>query len=191
MTSWLQRPNLVLLVIAVFALAAITGNYVYRLQLQHQKQGESEPGASASAIIGQYRPAFAFPDALGLSHETREWDGRVLVVNFWATWCKPCVREMPAFVELQKQYAEHGVQFIGVALDTVPEVDGFFKKLGLTLNYPSLIGGTDAIAVAEAYGNNIGILPYTVMVDRTGKIAYAQFGELTRDSAEQMILNLL
>jgi thiol-disulfide isomerase/thioredoxin len=191
MSSWLQRPNLVLLVIAAFALAAVAGNYVYRLQLQHQKQEESDPSPLASAVIGQYRPDFSFPDALGLSHETREWDGRVLVVNFWATWCKPCVREMPSLVDLQKQYAEHGVQFIGVALDTAPEVDDFFMTLGLALNYPSLIGGTDAIAVAEAYGNSIGILPYTVMVDRSGKIAYAQFGELTRDSAEQMILNLL
>jgi peroxiredoxin len=83
------------------------------------------------------------------------------------------------------------VQFIGIALDTAPQVEAFFKKLHLTANYPSLIGGTDAIAVAEAYGDEVGILPYTVVLDKTGRIAYTQFGELTRDSAEQMILTLL
>lgn len=191
MAGWLQRPNFVLLVIAVFAAGAVTANYFYRQQHRHQPQEVPEPGTPAAAVIGQFRPDFALPDALGLSHEVREWDGRVLVINFWATWCKPCVREMPGFVELQKQYAEHGVQFVGIALDTVPQVDAFFGKLGLALNYPSLIGGTNAIAVAEAYGNNIGILPYTVLVDKTGKIAYVQYGELTRDTAEQMILNLL
>jgi thiol-disulfide isomerase/thioredoxin len=188
MAGWLQRPNLVLLAVVMLAVAAVTANYFYREQRQH---AEPDPGALASAVIGQPRPAFTLPDALGLSHDVREWDGHVLVVNFWATWCKPCVREMPAFVELQRQYAEHGVQFVGIALDTVPQVDAFFSRLGLVLNYPSLIGGTNAIAVAEAYGNSIGILPYTVLVDRAGNIAYVQYGELTRDTAEQMILNML
>lgn len=188
MAGWLQRPNLVLLVIAVFAVLAVAANFFYRQQRQEEVP---DPHASANAIIGQPRPGFVLPDALGLSHDVQEWDGRVLVVNFWATWCKPCVREMPAFVELQRQYAGHGLQFVGVALDTVPQVDAFFDKLGLELNYPSLIGGTNAIAVAESYGNNIGILPYTVVVDKAGRIAYVQYGELTRDTAEQMILNLL
>ncbi len=85
----------------------------------------------------------------------------------------------------------NGVQFVGIALDTDSQVEAFFDRLGLALNYPSLIGGTNAIAVAEAYGNTIGILPYTVVVDKAGRIAYVQYGELTRDSAEQMILNLL
>lgn len=188
MAGWLQRPNLVLLLIAVCAVVAVAANYVYR---QQRQQAAPEPASSVNAILGQPRPGFVLPDALGLSHDVRAWDGRVLVVNFWATWCKPCVREMPAFVDLQRQYAEHGVQFVGIALDTLPQVEAFFSRLGLTLNYPSLIGGTNAIAVAEAYGNHIGILPYTVLVDRSGNIAYVQYGELTRDTAEQMILNLL
>lgn len=189
MAGWSRRPNLILLSIALFALVAVAANYLYRQQLRHESQ--EPPAVSTAAILGQSRPDFTLPDVLGLSHAVGEWDGRVLVVNFWATWCKPCVREIPAFIELQRQYAGHGVQFVGIALDTVPQVKAFFGKLGLELNYPSLIGGTNAIAVAEAYGNSIGILPYTVLVDRSGKIAYVQYGELTRDSAEQMILNLL
>lgn len=191
MAGWLKRPNLILLLIAVFAVVAVAVNFFYRQHLRDEPQVSSESGTSASAILGQNRPAFALPDALGLSRDVGEWDGRVLVVNFWATWCQPCVREIPAFVELQGQYAGRGVQFVGIALDTLPQVQVFFDRLGLELNYPNLIGGTNAIAVAEAYGNNIGILPYTVLVDRSGKIAYAQYGELTRDSAEQMILELL
>ncbi len=191
MAGWLQRPNLILLIIAVFAAVAVAVNFFYRQQFQHEPQEQAEAGTTASAVLGQIRPDFTLPDSLGLSHDVGEWDGRVLIVNFWASWCKPCVREMPAFVELQGQYAEQGVQFVGIALDTPQQVEAFFDRLGFVLNYPSLIGGTNAIAVAEAYGNSIGILPYTVLVDRTGKIAYAQYGELTRDSAEQMILNLL
>lgn len=190
MSSWRQRPNLILLAIALSALVALAVNYFYRLHLQ-QGQPESASAGTPAAIIGKYRPDFVLPDALGLSHRAAEWDGRVRVINFWATWCQPCVRELPGFIELQRQYAEHGVQFIGIALDTAPQVEAFFKKLHLTANYPSLIGGADAIAVAEAYGNEVGILPYTVVLDKTGRIAYTQFGELTRDSAEQMILTLL
>ncbi|MCC6208684.1 MAG: TlpA family protein disulfide reductase [Gammaproteobacteria bacterium] len=191
MAGPLQRSNLILLLIVVVAVAAVAMNFFYRQHLQGGSRESSETGSSASAVVGQGRPAFTLPDALGLSHDVGEWDGRVLVVNFWATWCQPCVREIPAFVDLQKQYAGHGVQFVGIALDTAPQVAAFFDGLGFEPNYPSLIGGTNAIAVAEAYGNNVGILPYTVLVDRSGKIAYAQYGELTRDSAEQMILNLL
>jgi thiol-disulfide isomerase/thioredoxin len=191
MSSWRPRPNLILLVIALFAVAAVAVNYFYRLQLQQDQQAEPTSDQGQSQIIGKYRPDFVLPDALGLSHRVAEWDGQVRVINFWATWCQPCVRELPGFIELQKQYAGHGVQFIGIALDTAPQVDAFFKRLHLTANYPSLIGGTDAIAVAEAYGNEVGILPYTVVLDKAGRIAYTQFGELTRDSAEQMILALL
>ncbi|MBK9132173.1 MAG: TlpA family protein disulfide reductase [Gammaproteobacteria bacterium] len=191
MAGWLKRPNLVLLLIAVFAVVAVAVNFFYRQHLQDKPQVATESGTSASAVLGENRPAFTLPDDLGLSRDVGEWDGQVLVVNFWATWCQPCVREIPAFVELQGQYAGQGVQFVGIALDTLPQVQAFFDRLGLALNYPNLIGGTNAIAVAEAYGNNVGILPYTVLVDRSGKIAYAQYGELTRDSAEQMILELL
>lgn len=191
MAGWLKRPNLVLLLIAVFAVVAVAVNFFYRQHLQDKPQVATESGTSASAVLGENRPAFTLPDDLGLSRDVGEWDGQVLVVNFWATWCQPCVREIPAFVELQGQYAGQGVRFVGIALDTLPQVQAFFDRLGLEPNYPNLIGGTNAIAVAEAYGNNVGILPYTVLVDRSGKIAYAQYGELTRDSAEQMILELL
>lgn len=189
MPGWLQRPNLILLVLAVLALAALALNHFYRLQLQQQAYPPS--GEAAGAIIGQHRPDFVLPDALGLSHRPEEWDGRVLVVTFWATWCKPCIREMPAFVELQRQYAEHGVQFVGIALDTADLVEAFFNNLEIMVNFPILIGGEEAVAVAQAYGNEVGVLPYTVMTDKQGRIAYAHYGELTRDTAEQMILELL
>ena len=140
-------------------------------------------------LIGTRRPDFALPDVDGTVRAIGEWDGKVMVVNFWATWCPPCRREMPAFVELQETYGERGLQFVGVAIDDQDKVQDFIDTLGV--NYPILIGGLEAIDAAKRYGNRFGALPYTVVVDRQGNIALTHRGELSRELAESTISGLL
>lgn len=141
--------------------------------------------------VGQHRPAFILPDMNGTPRNINEWDNKVLVVNFWATWCKPCRREIPLFTQLQTTKGPSGLQFIGVAIDEKSAVNDFIAELGTPMNYPTLIGEDDAITIAKQYGNEFGILPYTVIIDRNGQITYIQYGEFTRSEVEQEINTLL
>jgi len=141
------------------------------------------------AKVGSYRPEFTLPDMEGAQRKLSEWDGKVLVINFWATWCPPCRKETPAFVELQEQYGAQGLQFIGVAIDEKDNVEDFADTYGV--NYPMLLGDLEAINTSKKYGNRFGTLPYTVIVDRQGKINFIQRGELLKTTAEEKIKALL
>ena len=140
-------------------------------------------------IIGSSRPNFSLPDVAGEVRNIAEWDGKVIAINFWATWCPPCIKEIPEFVELQHKYEAQGLQFIGIALQRPEEVLDFMKEKGM--NYPVLAGEMEVIEISELYGNNIGALPYTVIIDRAGLIQYVKRGPLSMDSAESIISKLL
>ena len=140
-------------------------------------------------IIGSSRPDFSLPDVAGEVRNIAEWDGKVIAINFWATWCPPCIKEIPEFVELQHKYESQGLQFIGIALQRPEEVLDFMKEKGM--NYPVLAGEMEVIEISELYGNNIGALPYTVIIDRAGLIQYVKRGPLSMDSAESIISKLL
>lgn len=140
-------------------------------------------------IIGSSRPDFSLPDVAGEVRNIAEWDGKVIAINFWATWCPPCIKEIPEFVELQHKYQSQGLQFIGIALQRPEEVLDFIKEKGM--NYPVLAGEMEVIEISELYGNNIGALPYTVIIDRAGLIQYVKRGPLSMDSAESIISKLL
>ncbi|MBA1147719.1 TlpA family protein disulfide reductase [Ectothiorhodospiraceae bacterium WFHF3C12] len=114
------------------------------------------------------RPAFSLPDLSGEARAIAEWDGQVLVVNFWATWCPPCVEEIPELVDVQSRFGQKGAQVIGVALDERENIEGFLREV--PVNYPVLHGATRAFRVLDAYGNERGTLPYTVVVGRDGEI---------------------
>ena len=150
---------------------------------------QSTQTTNAPAAVGSHRPEFSLPDMDGVTHQLSEWDGKVLVVNFWATWCPPCRKETPAFVELQDKYGDKGLQFIGVAIDEKDNVEDFADTYGV--NYPMLLGDLEAINTSKAYGNRFGTLPYTVIVDRQGKISFIQRGELLKTTAEEKIKALL
>ena len=143
----------------------------------------------STSVVGSPRPEFALADTEGTPHNIKEWDGKVLVINFWATWCPPCRKEMPAFIELQEQYGAQGLQFVGVAIDEADKVADFMDTYGV--NYPMLLGDLAAIDVGKQYGNRFGALPYTVIVDRQGKIAFTRRGELEKHDAEAEIKKLL
>jgi len=155
-----------------------------------KKYLESTPGAvAAKAMESMQRPGFELKDLDGKLRNADEWNGQVMVVNFWATWCPPCRKEMPAFIELQEKYASAGLQFVGIALDDADKVDDFINTMGV--EYPILIGENEAALVSEAYGNRLGVLPYTVVVDRGGAIIKTYRGEVSKESIEKLINRLL
>jgi len=140
-------------------------------------------------MVGQQRPDFALPDLEGQQRHISEWDGQVVALNFWATWCSPCLKEIPEFIALQTKYADLGLQFIGVALQQAEDVIDFVQAHGM--NYPVLVGEMEVIKLAQDYGNHIGALPYTVIIDRQGQIAYVKYGLLAGEVAEEIINTLL
>ena len=190
MKRLIRNPSLWLALAAVVGIGAIAANSL--LTRQRLATGTAPPPDSASReMVGQHRPAFELPDRDGIPHGVGEWDGRVLVVNFWASWCGPCRREMPAFARLQTAHGAEGLQFVGIAIDDVPEVQRFLEELDAPVNYPILVAQDAAIDVAKAYGNALGLLPYTVIVDRAGVIRDTRYGELAQEEAEALILPLL
>jgi peroxiredoxin len=142
-----------------------------------------------SSMISQPRPDFSMPDLSGTQRNIKEWDGKVLAVNFWATWCEPCKQEITDFNILQKKYSKKGFQFIGVALDDMDSVQAYLKTNAIT--YPVLIGSDQAIQVASHYGDVEGVVPYTAFINRKGQIAFIQYGAMTQDLARQVIESLL
>lgn len=135
------------------------------------------------------RPEFSLADVQGKTHSIREWDGKIILLNFWATWCPPCQREMPAFVKLQDKYGKLGFQIIGVAIDQKQAVLDFADSIGV--NYPMLIGELDAVDVAKRYGNERGQLPYSVIIDQSKRVILVKRGEITHEEIEKVILTLL
>jgi thiol-disulfide isomerase/thioredoxin len=133
--------------------------------------------------------ALSLPDTHGNPQSLRQWRGKVLVVNFWATWCGPCREEMPEFVRAQRELGSKGLQFVGIAVDQRDKVVQFANELDL--NYPALIGGYDAVELSKPLGNRLAALPFTVIVDREGRIAHTQLGPLKPAQLRSIVANLL
>ena len=130
-------------------------------------------------------PDFSFTDAEGKPHTVADFAGQGLVINLWATWCPPCVKELPAFVRLQRKYGPQGLQFVGVALDGREEVAKFVAEHGI--DFPVLVGEEDVARYMQRLGNTIGALPFTVVVTRDAAILHTHQGEWPEADAARVI----
>ncbi len=140
---------------------------------------ETAAGAAATA------PAFELPLVGGGTASLAQYRGQVVMLNFWATWCGPCKREIPDFIELQREYAEKGFTILGVALDEPAAVEQFMKANAL--NYPVLLGDDN---ISAAYGG-IRSIPTTLLIDREGTIVTTQVGMLPKEHWQDAISRLL
>ncbi len=132
----------------------------------------------------------ALLDLDGKPHKMNEWIGDVVIINFWATWCPPCRREIPTIIALQDELKDKGVQFLGVAVDSTDRVRKYVKEHNIN-NYPTLQGESAGLDFSIALGNSRSILPYTVIIDRNGEIVERHTGEATRDQLLKHINPLL
>jgi thiol-disulfide isomerase/thioredoxin len=130
-----------------------------------------------------------FRDLEGKPQALSQWRGNVVVLNFWATWCAPCVEEIPIFVELQERYRDRGLVFVGIAIDRKDPVMAFAHKMGI--NYPVVLGEMDAISLSRELGNSAGGLPFTAILDRQGKMIKSATGKLNQAKLEPIIKPLL
>ncbi len=139
--------------------------------------------------VGDYRPPFSHGTINGDIDNIDNYTGKVVLVNFWATWCTPCREEMPMLQTLQQQYGARGFQVIGIALDDVSRVRGFVADLGI--EYPNMVGTGDVILTGVSYGNSSGTLPYSVLIDREGIIRWRLHGEIIRKTFSKRLEQLL
>jgi thiol-disulfide isomerase/thioredoxin len=144
-----------------------------------------------TGITGAEETLFAanFPDIAGKMQPISQWRGKILVVNFWATWCPPCREELPELNALQKKYASQGVIILGIATDDMEKTRDFVNETKIA--YPILVGDAAALDASTSLGNNRGILPYTVIINQQGKMVSNIFGRIDKEALELMLQALL
>lgn len=145
---------------------------------------QAPPGAAVAAK-GDTLPPLALLDRSGQPAGLEQWSGKLLVLNFWATWCGPCRKEMPELDRFQRKHADAGVQVVGIALDDETAVAGFLRETPVA--YPVLLSANPAANPALRLGNTYGALPFSVLVGRDGRILDTRLGEVTETSLENWL----
>jgi thiol-disulfide isomerase/thioredoxin len=177
-----MKPGVLAAIVLGAGLAGAAGYFAFeRLQAP-----TTEPLASAAEApppqLATTLPAFQLADRDGTMRSLADWPGKALIVNFWATWCAPCRREIPLLEKIQAEYGPEGFQVIGIAADYRDKVLAYADEIGL--DYPLLIGEQEALDAAAAFGVEAVGLPFTVFSDKQGRIVAAHLGELTEPEAE-------
>lgn len=124
-------------------------------------------------------------DLAGKPRRLSEWQGRVLVCNFWATWCAPCREEIPLLMAGKEKYGSSGVEIIGIAIDNAHKVVEFTRTV--PISYTILLAETTGLGLMRELGNNSGGLPYTVFLDRQGRLAHRKLGVLKRGELDSIL----
>ena len=187
--SWQQR----ILLVSIAVLAGIGGSLVYRLLSQPTAPTAQQAMAAlrqeAPDLVGLERPEYRLGNSEGQWVTAADFDGSIVLMNFWATWCQPCREEMPMLAKLHREVMDSGLVVVGIALDDVAQARSFADELGI--DYPILVGSTDVMEVARLYGNHSGVLPYSVLLDRMGKIRWTYLGELKEPELRKEISGLI
>ena len=133
------------------------------------------------------KPALELPDLDGKMRRLTDWDGQVLLVNFWATWCAPCQAEIPSLMRYQEQYGSKGLQIVGVGLDEPVKLRNF--RNSFELNYPVLVADPErSLDILAAWGNRRGIVPYTVLLDSQGRVLETVTGVVDDELMEDLVI---
>lgn len=161
---------------AVAAVAAVVGGVVGALALQS--------GTGAAEFLST-----SYPDLSGRIRRLSEWRGRPLVCNFWAPWCEPCREELPLLDAAWQKYSASGVEIVGIAIDTAPNVREYLKVV--KIGYPVLVGEASALALMRALGNRKGALPFSALLDKAGRVSKTKLGAYTAPELDSGIAALL
>ena len=165
-----MRTNLLIVGVALLSLVAGYASHYFAV---------FSSGASVEHPVSVFEhPPLRSLD--GNPQSLMQWKGKVLVLNFWASWCLPCREEMPVFSEMQQAWAKRNLQFLGIAIDDPEEVISFLNDT--PVDYPILLGDDTLIDWAGKLGNKAGVLPFSVLVDSQGKIVSTRLGGLSKDA---------
>lgn len=151
-------------------------------------------GAVAGALALQSRSGAAdllaarYPDLEGRVHRLLDWRGRVLLCNFWATWCAPCREEVPILVAAKHQWASYGFEVVGIGIDSADKIREFSRTH--KVNYPVLVADATSLELLRKLGNPAGGLPYTVVLDATGAVVRRHLGAFTAPDLRRILESL-
>jgi peroxiredoxin len=165
--------------VAVAACLALAAGF-----LVSQRLRQAEPPEAGAALVD-----FALPDLAGKPRWLSEWQGKTIVLNFWATWCLPCKEEMPLLMEVHTRYQERGVVVVGVALDTPDAVRQFAHDF--KIRYPLLVADENGLDLMARYGNSRGALPYTVVLGSDGAVAAKKLGAFRGHELHSLVEGLV
>ncbi len=171
-----------IVVIAASAMAAGAAFYLYRQP--PAPVAAPAPEVDAARLVATL-PSFQLADRDGQIKSLQDWPDQALIVNFWATWCAPCRREIPLLQQLQREHGPEGFQVIGIAVDFRDKVLAYADEM--RIEYPLLIGEQEALDAAAAFGVEAVGFPFTVFSDRQGRIVTAHMGELTAAQASLIL----
>ena len=148
--------------------------------ISSQQLSPAQEQAQADAVMG-----LTLPDLDGRPQAIAQWRDKILVVNYWASWCAPCVEEIPAFSRLQRQYAAQGVQFVGIGIDNVENMQAFVKAT--PISYPLLVADP---AASQMPGLQIKGLPYTLVIGPDGRVQGSRLGRLDESRLNSILQRL-
>jgi thiol-disulfide isomerase/thioredoxin len=198
----LKPPQRALAIALVVGAGLATGFLSYRLQsnrplppataaaastapdAEAMTGGPSEPTPAAARVVPSVLPDLQLPDLTGKTRSLRSFSGRPLIVNFWATWCAPCRREIPLLQQLRQRYRSQRLEIVGIAVDFTSAVQAYLRHT--PIDYPLLVGEQQGLAAAEQFGME-PVLPFSVFVDSQGRIVAVKIGELHPEEAQFML----
>lgn len=167
------RPTLLWAAVLAGGLGLWAGHRLGPVPAQQMARTPAPP-AVAPVGIGERLPPLVLPDLQGASVDLRSFAGRPLLINVWASWCGPCVEEMPELSRFATAQGERGVQVVGLALDTPEAVQAFLARV--PVDYPVLLETPGPADASVRLGNTQGLLPYSVLVDADGRLIKRQLG---------------
>lgn len=168
-----------LLVVALAVAGALAGLGV---GLWLRPATQSAAPATRTHVIGQPRPDVELPDPDGRPQSLARWDGKLVLLNFWASWCAPCVEEMPLLDRTQRRLAGRGLQVVGIAADGTATTRAFLHEH--PVSYPILVDDPETAPArhgdtSNAFGNDRDVLPYSVLIGRDGRILAQRYGNFS------------
>ena len=140
----------------------------------------AEPAKNAGDLF-----AASLPDVKNQNQPLAQWKGKILLVNFWATWCHPCVQEMPALSDLQTKGKVLNLQIIGIGIDTPDAIGQFSAKY--KISYPLYVGGVEASELMRKMGDGAGGLPFSLLIGPDGQVKKTYLGSLKIDQVKRDI----
>ncbi len=181
----ISKTFLVGIIVVILALGA----GVYIGIVSQGVRSERAPGPALSREVLAHFISLRLNDADGKPQSFSQWQGKTLVINFWATWCPPCREEMPAFSRLQTKHASNGVKFVGIALDNADNVRTFAKQHPVT--YPLIIAETEGGEITRQLGNSRMALPYTVVLGPGGETRLVRLGRVSEQELDDLLQTII
>jgi thiol-disulfide isomerase/thioredoxin len=178
-----KLPISAILAIGMGLIAAIAGAY---FATQATPRADSKPITNQSANLGEHFFTGQWPDANEKKQSFADWRGDIVVINFWATWCPPCIKEMPDISKMATELAPKKIRFVGIGIDSGTNIRQFLAKS--PVSYPISVVGLSGSDLARSFGNDKGMMPFTIVLNKRGEALARITGAIEPDELKAILL---